>query len=349
MFTILPKKPVKQDRQSFTDFPKLRLSYEDFKVITETTSSTVFEASSRNSREKHMIRVLDASKEYVRKNYDHAAALFNQELLRLHQLHPGFVLFDTLETGQDGKQIAVATLPYIQLSTLYENKEIVNFNDVRVVEKFITDIFSDVQFLWKNPGARNILEVLGPDNICLIKEKGAFFLSNWAKIFESRIRKFSASAVIQVAVRKEQKLSSQELAGEIRALALIVLKLNKIDFSEIEIMRQKHDVDPKLYELEVRQMVSKSFGDSKKLQNLLERILALDPRNLPRLGELNISVPEIQFPAILVSKGSEYAIEKKPAGAKTSRTSGNVIILDLGLYLYFLFLILLYENNVSDK
>ena len=51
----------------------------------------MFETEDCDSKEKHSIRVLNRSKEFVKKEYDLTATLFVKELLYLQSKYPGSI------------------------------------------------------------------------------------------------------------------------------------------------------------------------------------------------------------------------------------------------------------------
>ena len=182
---MLRKSNEKEDKQ-FTILPKTKLLYEDFKLVAETSTYRVFNARARASGEWHSIRVLDCSKDDMKAKFDHATTLFVQELLWLQQRYPGSVFTNTFEISENGLYIACATLSYLPLSCqLNGTEKVINLRDFKVIKKLMNDVLSDVKFLWKELHLRRILDALGPENISFIKEKGRFFLGNWAKIYET--------------------------------------------------------------------------------------------------------------------------------------------------------------------
>ena len=144
------------------------------------------------------------------------------------------------------------------------------------------------------------MDILGPESLCFMKEKDAFFLSDWSKLFENGAADLlmsDAPITTTIPSLQGQKLTSQELAGEIKALALSVLKLNKIDFSKIESLRQVKGIDSGEFASEVERTLSKSFNEEKKgLQQLIEKMLTLESQNLPNLGDLRIEDAKSQAP-----------------------------------------------------
>ena len=132
------------------------------------------------------------------------------------------------------------------------------------------------------------MNVLGPENLCYMEEKEVFFLSDWSKLFETGADDLSMKVAPTTTSLQGKRLTSQELAGEIQAVALSVLKLNKIDLKEIEMLRQMKGVDPRIYNMAVKTKLADGFTSSKTMQDLIERMLSLEPQNLPNLDDLQI-------------------------------------------------------------
>lgn len=288
---MLPKDD-KNESKKFTFPSKLEFAYKNFKPLAEAFSYRVFEAEARISHEKHVIRILDRTKEYVNKNYALAATLFVQELLRLQYRYPGSVLINTFEVSENGDQLACATLPYIPLGCqLGDNKGTINYSESKMIEKLLSDVLSDVEFLWKDLQVRKIMDVLGAENISFMQEKNAFFLVNWAKIYEdnaSEAGNITRSTTYISEESQKKKLSSQDLAAELKGLVFAVLKMRKIDHTEVQSLLAMPDLKIKTYDSAVRFTLEESFSDSEKLRNLLGKMLSLDLRSLPSLEELRI-------------------------------------------------------------
>ena len=284
------------DDKTFAIPPKTKLRYEDFKFITETSTYKIFNAKARGSHEWHTIRVLDCTKAYVNTNEDHAATLFVQELLWLQRRYPGSVFTNTFEISENGSQMACATLSYLPLSRqLNEAEKIINPKDSQTIERLLSDVLSDVEFLWRGLHLRNILDALGPENISFIKEKERFFLGNWAKIYEkaqSELRNLSITETYIIEESKKKKLSSQHLATEIRALAFAILKMKNIDDKELQSLLATSNLQTSIYDLILKSTVAQGFKDSEKLGNLIERMLSSDIQILPDLEELRMKEDE---------------------------------------------------------
>ena len=294
----------------FSNHPKLKLAYQAFKLVAESSTYKIFEAEACDSNEKHRIRVLDRSKQFVKKEYDLMATLFVKELLYLQSRYPGSILTNTFEISDDGQQIGCATLPYLPLSCqLDESTEIFNPKDPQLIQQLISDVLNDIKFLWKNMQIRKVMDVLGLESLCFMKEKEAFLLSDWSKLFETGTDNLSLSVAPTTPIQGK-RLTSQELAGEIKAIALTVLKLNKIDFSKIEGMSQVPGSNSEEFTFVVESTLSKSFNEEKKgIQQLIGNMLTLEPLNLPNLEELRIKDVRYQAPVNPVAEESKQIAE----------------------------------------
>ena len=296
---------------TFSIPPNLKLAYQAFKLVAETSTYQIFEAEACNSKEKHRIRVLDRSKQYVKKEYDLTATLFVKELLYLQSRYPGSILTNTFEISDDGQHIGCATLPYLPLSCQLDgSSEVFNPKDPQLIQKLISDALYDIEFLWKNMQMRKVMNVLRPESLCFMKEKEAFFLADWSKLFETGSDDLSMSVAPTTASLQGKELTSQEIAGEIKTIALSVLKLNKIDFSKIESMSQVPGRDSEEFTCVVERTLSKCFNEEKKgMQQLIGKILTLEPRNLPSLKDLRIKDVGCQAPVNPIAEESKQIKE----------------------------------------
>lgn len=134
-----------------------------------------------------------------------------------------------------------------------------------LIQKLTSDALHDIEFLWENMQIRKIMDVFGPESLCFMKEKEAFFLSDWSKLFDTReIDLLMSVAPNMTTSLQGKKPISQELAEEIKAVASAILKLNKIEFNEIEDVKQLKDLGPKLYTGAIQSALKESFSESKK-------------------------------------------------------------------------------------
>ena len=137
-----------------------------------------------SSNEQHMIRLLDAAEEeLIRDNHQLTVNLFFEELFHLGSILPGAILTNESEINTDNKLFAYAMRLYVSLSDQIEGKEqFIDVKDPNIIARLISDIISEVEYLWKTWNIRNVLNLLGPEDICYMKDKKTFFLSNWAKL-----------------------------------------------------------------------------------------------------------------------------------------------------------------------
>ena len=260
---MLPKSNEKEDKQ-FIIPPKTKLLYEDFKLVAETSTYRAFNARARASREWHTVRVLDCTKEYAKANNDHAATLFVQELLWLQQSYPGSVFTNTFEISGNGNQMACATLSYLPLSCqLSGTEEVINPKDSKVIEKLLSDVLRDVEFLWKDLHLRKILDALAPENISFIKEKGRFFLGNWAKIYEKAQSESSNLSALAEGFPDSDKLRA--LIGKMLSPDLHHLP----NLEELMVKEERTQHSFKLVDEESKQLQGKTQGVSPNKQSTI--------------------------------------------------------------------------------
>ena len=312
---------LKDTEKKFSVPPKTGFLYENFNQTAETASYRVFEAETQNTHERHSIRILDPTKDLVANNFDLAATLFIQELFHLHTRSPGSVLINTIEISTDRKQIACA----IRHSGLPSFKEGPDLKDPKIVGKLLNDLISDIEFLWRDLQIKNIASILEPENIYYLKEKGDFFLSHWDKIFEKN-EAGPANLTSVVINPAETALNSRNLAAEIKALALTLLKAQKVDLSELEAIQALPNIKITTYNTVMKNTVAEGFSGLQKVQELIERMLSRDPQDLPKLEDFKIKEEKIQVP-VLEKDCNEVRIEKSDAEIQVAIEESKVSLL----------------------
>ena len=268
---MFPKNQEKDDEQ-FAIPLQTKLVYEDFKLVAKTSTYRIFNARARASGEWHTVRVLDCTTEYAKANGDHAAALFVQELLWLQQRYPGSVFTNTFEISENGNQIACATLSSLPLSSQLSGAEdVINLKDSNVVEKLLSDVLSDMEFLWEDLHLRKILDALGPENISFVKETGRFFLGNWAKIYEnSQLDDFLLESALAEVFPDSEKLRS--LIGKILSLDL----QNLPNLEELRVKEEITQDSSNLVDEESKQLQGETqSGSPNKPSTIIGIILAI--------------------------------------------------------------------------
>lgn len=154
---------LQQNTEKFAVPPKIKFTCEDLELVAETVSYKVFEGKSRYSNEKHRIRILDNTKDFVKSTM--AKQLLYSfksyfELFRLLYRHPGSILINSFkmsDEGENGKHLACAILPHISLSSqLDQEHKILDLENSKLTEKLISDVLYDIQFLWKEFHMRRI-------------------------------------------------------------------------------------------------------------------------------------------------------------------------------------------------
>ena len=309
--------------------PKTAFMYQDLEPRAETASYRTFEAETRISlQEKHLIRILNPTKDF-----DSAATLFIQELFHLENRCPGTVLIGTLEICTERKQVACATrqhgLMNIQPDQIQES---VHRKDPKMIEKLISDVLSDVEFLRSELLMKDVACLIEPENIFHL---GEFYLTHWDKILQQR----EETTTISVG----SKLTSQDLVAEIRALAFVLLQMMNAETEELKLLLSSK-VRESTYKSAVEASAKEGFGDLPKIQNLIERMLSYHPQNLPSLEELHIKEAAIQNSSLLCpqckkKKNKEAAIQNSSLLCPQCKKKKNkiVIIGNLNFMIYILF------------
>jgi len=272
---------------------KLKELYENFKLVSETSTFKLYEATQAvKPKAKHLIRVLDSNtNDYIKKNYPQLTALFIQELLHLQSLHPGSVITKSFGISEEkyGKQIFCATLPYKTLTSLGET---FNFKDFKTMTKLTEDIVSDTVFLLRELGMKDVIKTLGVRNIGYFKEENKFILTNWAAGFEtlsSVPEKASQSTYLStIPVQKKSGLSFLDLATELKSLGLGITRLNNIDTKNIESLLSIVNFDPEALNAAVKAIISKPLKESNEMQDLITELLTADFQTLSCIKKLKI-------------------------------------------------------------
>lgn len=337
---------INTDENKFSVPPKTAFAYQNFKPISETASYRIFNAETKKTHEKHLIKILDPTKDLVAYSFDLAATLFIQELFHLQNRCPGSVLFNTLEINLNRKQVACAIRPH-DLSNLQLDKiqERIDLKNPEVIEKLLNGVLLDIEFLWKGLQMKNIASILEPENIYYLKETEDFFLGNWGKIIEKgTLDQPEDDLTATTVISGESELKSQDLAREIKTLGFALLEMKGINYASLKQLQEMPDLNPVVYDVAVKTTLGDSFKDSDKLQNLIERMLSRELHNLPNLEEFRINKSEPQISAEEVKKeveGEEQKIEicDQIDGLKTAFSEtwvmGNSWLLSLNYFLIF--------------
>ena len=280
--------------------PKTAFMYRDLKSRAETSSYRIFEAETRISlQEKHLIRILNPTKDF-----DSAATLFIQELFHLENRCPGTVLISTLEICTDRKQVACATRQHSLMNIQPDQiQESVHRKDPRMIEKLISDVLSDVEFLRSELLMKDVACLIEPENIFHL---GEFYLTHWDKILEQREEK-PVNLIDTTTISVGSKLTSQDLVAEIRALAFVLLQMMNAETEELKLLLSSK-VRESTYKSAVEASAKEGFGDLPKIQNLIERMLSYHPQNLPSLEELHIKEAAIQNSSLLCPQSKKKKV-----------------------------------------
>ena len=204
-----------------------------------------------------------------------------QELLCLQSRNPKAVLAATFKICSNRYQLVCAILTFHPLRFQSGKADnLLNPKDSPTIKRILSDVFFDIEFLWERFHSRSIIERLGSESILFIRELDCFFLSNWARLFEADKADNSLDVARQI-LKQGSNPTSQEMADEIKSLALVVLKMNNIEVSELEKFLQKSHEEPfATLNLTLRKNSSEWFSDSLELQDLIKRMLSSDSGRL---------------------------------------------------------------------
>lgn len=196
--------------------PKIKLTYSDFELVSETSYYKVYEAKNLTNGQKHAIRVLDTESPFVQKNHNLAATLFMQEALRLSLRlpRPDLVVLENFEIHED--KIAFVMKPYNSIL----NEPVTGDGKLNIdAEKLLKDCLAEINFLY----AKMKLGSLSLDvkNICKAKDTNTYFLTDWASA--KRLEPKEETSTIMIS----QDLQVPSIAAkDVYMLALVLLELN---------------------------------------------------------------------------------------------------------------------------
>ena len=152
----------------------LKNSHTEFKLITQTSYYQVYQARSLSSEEIHTIRVLDPSSELAKTNFNLAATLFFQEILRFCQL-PGTnqVIFPELFEFQGNKIFFVSKPYYSLIHEMTNSKE-----PKHDINRLLKDLVEEMEYLLKHKKFEKFS--FDCQRVFHLKDVDKFFLGDWA-------------------------------------------------------------------------------------------------------------------------------------------------------------------------
>lgn len=323
---MLSQKDEKVERV-FAIPPKIKTTYKNFALLRETSSYKMYEAESCDSNEKHTIRVLDHSKKSESTYCNLAASLFVQELLHLQQKYPGSIFTNTFEISDNGRQIACATLSCIPLSCqLDEIREVFNSKDSQLLQQLISDVIYDIDFLWKSIQTKKVKDLLQKGSLCFMREKNAFFLTDWLKIFGTGANELGMSLHQSQTATRDKKLIFKEITEELEAFTLDVANLKKATSIEMANLLQVGNIDPKGLDTAIKAMPDEFLSEFQQLRSSTENMVGLDVKSIPNFEELrvkNVGAQPLLKPEIEEEKHTKKEAEEDIPSEKTLKINGN--------------------------
>mgnify|MGYP000880085874 CR=1 FL=1 len=154
-------------------------------------------------------------------------------------------------------------------------------------------------------------------------------MGNWAKIYEKgqEVSGPSVTTTYVSEAKKNKKLSSQDLAEEIKALAFAILKTNKVDYVGLQSLLAIPNLQTSVYDFAMKSALAEGFPDSKRLRSLIGKMLSLDPQNLPNLEELKVKEESNQHLSKLVAEESKQLPGETQSGSPNKPSTIIGIIL----------------------
>ena len=243
--------------------PKLRTSYTDIKLISEheklSGNTTIFEAKSKVTNELHIIKVLELPGTSSRSGEeDVKVTLFLQELLHLCSTQPELVIINSfiMDDNTFAYSLRSSTSLKAQLEAQKKNKPEEKSTLINI-PRMISDVVSDVEFLYKERKIRNFESSMKIDDIFYNCKNKKYWLGNWMNIsFENLI------VISYEDNSNNEPLASLDISEELSSLGMILKELTGITHPEMD----------------------KQAG--LKIERLISRLMSNDPQQLPTIKEL---------------------------------------------------------------
>lgn len=252
--------------------PRIKLTYSDFELISETSYYKVYDAKNLANGQKHTIRVLDTESPFVTKNHNLAATLFMQEAMRLclRLPRPDFVIVENFEIYED--KIAFVMKPYTSL----QNEPLAEHGKPNVdAEKLLKDCLAEINFLYVKMKLGNLS--LDLKNICRPRESSTFFLTDWASAKRLEAPKDMSMLVIPPEIQVPSIA-----AKDVFMLGLVLLELNGAKRKECKELLRIENQDK--YDALLDNIVKKVKSDW--LQKAIHKMLQRDSGARLRFDEI---------------------------------------------------------------
>ena len=242
---------------------KLRSTHIQFKLVREATYYQIFEASSIETGELHTIRALNLNSDFVKKNYNHAATFFVQEILRITNRinsKEDFVVIESFEI--ENQKIAFVTkslvaLPSQKPSTLE-------------LEKMIKDLIEDIGFLYSKMKLTDL--TIDASNILYADDCNTFFLSDWSAAKPIQSEDFLKELAPSLMVAAELKIPKVAVK-EMYKLGLLALNSAGLSYEEYQGLLEMTDEFAYINLLEDLSKKLEDLKQPKSVQRLVHRIL----------------------------------------------------------------------------
>ena len=251
------------------NFPsKLKSAYPNYKLVSECSYYSIFQAESQTHGEIHTIRVLNLTSESTQKNYDAAATLFIQEALYIanhvnNRLES--VIVESFEI--DNKKIAFVTKPYQSLSSLKQKQSTRLSLDL---EKLLKDIIANVSFLHSSMKLGNLS--IDANNIYSFDDANSYFLGDWGVATPIQTITTPRTSVETIGLSSEIRVP-RTAAQEIHKLAFLALELSGLSIEDYGELLEIKDEFKYINYLEVIANKLDKLRYNKALQNLIVRML----------------------------------------------------------------------------
>ena len=236
--------------------PKLRMAYTSIKLISAHVrlngTTSIFEAKSTVTNELHTINVLQTSSVSTRGEEDVLSTLFLQELLHLCSTQPELVIISSfiMDDNTFAYSLRSSTTLKAQLEAQKNNNSEEKSTLINI-PRMISDVVSDVEFLWKERKIRGFGSAIRVDDIFYDCNNKKYWLGNWTNIFcqSMLVTSYEDNS-------NDESLTSQDISEELSALGLLLKELKELTYPSME--EQATNIETK--ENESNQSVENQFS-----------------------------------------------------------------------------------------
>lgn len=278
--------------------PKLKATYTDFELTSETSYYKSYDATYIKTGERHTIRVLDTNSQFFKRDYNSAITLFLQELLRfcLRVNQPETVCLPSFEFFKGS--IGFATKPYNNIVNKDTESETRPKYDIN---KMLKDVISDINFMRGEMKLTNV--TLDSKSIFHSKYSNVFMVGDWAASAgeglseqnsptQKRTITDTSSTIGRTLLEKSQG-DSKELScltsDDTYRLGLLILETGGIKRREMQALSAIDD--EYTYNVYLESLLKKLEGTNQKdsLLKLLQGLLQRDGGSKGKIDEVMLS------------------------------------------------------------